>query len=197
MLKKGLCGDKGASATSHHRLPGADLDAFGKSSHAGKHLESNCFSPPPSAYFFVYLWGLRVCVFILAMCLEGHMKGVIYIYIHIYIHTHIYTYIIFFYFKILSNHFPVPEAFSGFIYIPIIHNSIPNLDGDTCLTQSKVDPMQPVCQTKPLIHQLKSFYCRVMKESRTVFHSFLPMSLLTLETKTLLTLVSSSSSPPP
>lgn len=48
--------------------------------------------------------------------------------------------------------------------------------------------MQPVCQTKPLIHQLKSFHCRVMKESRTVFHSFLPMSLLTPETKTLLCL---------
>lgn len=94
----------------------------------------------------------------------------------------------FFNFKILSNYFPLPEPFFEFIYIPIIHNSIPDLDGDTWLTRSKVDPAQPVCQTKPLIHQPKSFYRRVMKESRTVCHSFLPMSLLTLETKTLLCL---------
>lgn len=88
----------------------------------------------------------------------------------------------------LSYHCPLPEPFSGFIYIPIIHNSAPDLDSDTWLTRSKVDPVQHVCQTKPLIHQLKSFYCRVTKESRTVFHSFLPMCLLTLETKTLLCL---------
>lgn len=97
--------------------------------------------------------------------------------------------------QMLSYHCPLPEPFSGFIYIPIIHNSAPDLDGDTWLTRSKVDPVQHVCQTMSLIHQLKSFYCRVTKESRTVFHSSLPMSLLTLETKTLM-LVNSSSFPP-
>jgi len=125
------------------------------------------------------------------LCLE--LWGFLFWFLHYFYFSHVfgrgrsvfYVYN-FFYFKILSKHFPLPEPFFGFIYIPIIHNSIPDLDSDTWLTRSKVDPVQPVCQTKPLIHQLKSFHCRVMKESRTVFHSFLPMSLLTPETKTLL-----------
>lgn len=43
--------------TSHHRLPGADLDAFGKAGPAGKHLESNRYSPPSAWGFFVCLFG--------------------------------------------------------------------------------------------------------------------------------------------
>lgn len=50
------------SAPSHHRLPGAHLDVFGKAGPAGTHLESNRFSPPSAwivgGFLFVF-----VCLF--------------------------------------------------------------------------------------------------------------------------------------
>lgn len=68
--------------TSHHRLPGADLDAFGKVGPAGKHLESNRYSPPSAWGFFVCCLGglfwVFCIIFILALCLEGDRKGAIF-----------------------------------------------------------------------------------------------------------------------
>lgn len=164
----------------HHSSPPSPCSRPGCPGPAGKQLENNHFPHLSACFCLLGIWWLSYGFFyyfyfshMFRVGQEGSNLSFPYFFLN---------------FKILSNYFPLPEPFLGFIYIPIIHYSIPDLDGDTWLTRSKVDPVQPVCQTKPLIHQPKSFYRRVMKESRTVCHSFLPMSLLTLETKTLLCL---------